>query len=373
MGAFPLLDLVGAPREQGLRHGKEAASKVAHNVSLYLRRFQEWSGIGLPEIRLRAASYARVIEEQDPAYAAIMEGIAEGSGQDLTDVVAINVRYELLYSEFARVGMERNTSPSMPSGCTAFAIEPEASTNGHALLAQNWDWIPEVKGILQRAPVDGVAHLGFTEAGIAGTKIGLNEAKLGLAVNGLVSNEDRWSRLARPFHARCRRILASRSLNEAKAVALDGSRSCSANFLIAQGGPDPEIVDVEAAPGRACELKPRGGYLAHTNHFMDPDRLGIWQPLGVDRPSTQQRYERASALLASLRKRGAISMEDLQAVLRDHEGGLLSICRHADERLAPRDRFATVVSVVMDLDDGTLFLAAGPPCMSPFQRFELEA
>jgi isopenicillin-N N-acyltransferase-like protein len=342
-------------------------------VALYLRRFQEWSGVGLPVLRERAASYARVIEGKDPAYAAIMGGIAEGSGQDLLDIVAINVRYELLYSEFARVGMEGRASPSIPGGCTSFAIEPEASANGHTLLGQNWDWLPEVQGVLQRAPTDGVWHLGFTEAGIAGAKIGLNEAKLGLAVNGLVSNEDRWSRLAPPFHARCRRILGSRSVREAKAAVLNESRSCSANFLIAQGGKDGEVVDVEAAPERACELGPRDGVLAHTNHFVDPERLGIWQPLAGDRPSTQHRYDRASKRLASLRARGAISIEDLQGLLRDHEGGDLSICRHANERMPPRDRFATVVSVVMDLDDRSLFLAAGPPCTAPFQRFELTA
>lgn len=370
---LPLVDLEGDPKEQGLLHGRKAKDRVAHNVSLYLRHFRTWSGVSGRTLRERAASYARVIEEANPEYAAFMDGVAAGSGQDVVDIVAINVRYELLYSEFARVGMEGKAAPSTPGGCTSFAISPERSANGHTLLGQNWDWIPEVQGMLQRASSGGLRHLAFTEAGIVGGKIGMNTAKLGLAVNGLVSNQDSWARLRTPFHVRCWEILGSRSVDEAKARILETERSCSSNFVIAQGGRAPEIVDVESAPRSARELRSRDGYLAHTNHFSDPDGLGIWQPLAGDRPSTYHRYDRATTLLGSLGERGSITIEDMQGLLRDHDGGHLSICRHPDETLAPPNRFATLVSVVMDLDDGVMFLAAGPPCTSPYGRFELEA
>ncbi len=370
--SLPLLDLDGSPRDQGLQHGKAAKDRIAHNISLYLRRFTEWAKVPADELRRRADAYRRVIEETNPDYAAAMEGIAAGSGQALLDVVAINVRYEILYSEFARVGMEEQAAPSAVGGCTSFAIQPEESANGHLLIGQNWDWIPDVQGVLVRARTDGLSQLAFTEAGIAGAKIGLNSAKLGLAINGLVSNRDSWSHLRKPFHVRCWEILASRTVDDARAAIAAVDRSCSANFLIAQAGDGGRVVDIEAAPERICELAPRDGYLAHTNHFSDPDALAIWQPLADDRSSTYFRYERANSMLrACLERRRGVSVVDLKRMLRDHDGGDLSICRHRDATRPVHEHFETVVSVIMDLDDGVMFLASGTPCGARYRRFRL--
>src|SRR5439155_12775577 len=130
-----------------------------------------------------------------------------------------------------------------------------ASTNGHLLLGQNWDWIPQVQGaVLHTLEPDGLETLSFTEAGIVGGKIGLNSAGLGLAINGLLSSADDWSRLELPFHVRCYEILRRRSLAEAVDVVAREKRSCSANFLIAQ---TPDLaVDLEAAPDSIAEIRP---------------------------------------------------------------------------------------------------------------------
>lgn len=51
-----------------------------------------------------------------------MKGIADGSGHDLLDIVALNVRTEINFGLFS-------------DGCTALAWH----TGNHAWLAQNWD------------------------------------------------------------------------------------------------------------------------------------------------------------------------------------------------------------------------------------------
>jgi isopenicillin-N N-acyltransferase like protein len=372
-GSLPLIRLTGGSNEQGQQHGRMAKERIARNVDIYRRKIRDWSGVTEDELRRRSEAYHRVIERASPQYTAAMEGIAAGSGEDLLDIVAINVRYELLYSEFARVGMETPAARSTPGGCTSFAIRPERSANRHMLLGQNWDWIPEIQGILVRAETSQMPYLAFTEAGIAGAKIGLNAAKLGLAVNGLVSNRDLWSHLRTPFHVRCWEILASRTLEDAKASVVESERSCSANFLIAQAGNQGGVVDIEAAPERSCQLTPQDGRLVHTNHFLDPEALGISQPLAGDRPSTYRRRERATSMLGTSGKDGRTSIDDLMELLRDHDGGQLSICRHQDPDRPAHDRYETVVSVVMDLDDRVMFVASGPPCTSEYERFELTA
>src|SRR3989304_4780182 len=130
------------------------------------------------------------------------------------------------------------------------------------------------------------ASLGFTEAGIAGAKIGLNDAGLGLAINGLVSDRDTWSRPKKPFHVRCWEVLAARSLDDALRAVAGSPRSCSSNFLIAKAGTSsPEVVDLELAPDTERRLAPEGGFLCHANHFLETDRLGIRPPPRQDRGS----------------------------------------------------------------------------------------
>ncbi len=369
---LPLVELEGSPRAWGLQHGRAAKAAVGDNVQAYLRRFTEWARISREDVRRRADAYRKVIEDTNPDYAAAMEGIAEGADQDLLDVAAVNVRYEIMYSEFATRGMERRGLAA--GGCTSFALLPELTANGHLLIGQNWDWLPEVRGIVLRArDEDGLARLAFTEAGIAGAKIGLNGAGVGLAINGLVSNRDSWSHLRRPFHVRCWEILAARTLREAERSIEGGARSCSANFLMAHTGPDgPQVSDLETSPDGECRLEPRDGYLAHTNHFLDEKALGVWQPLAEDRPSTFTRYRRIQETLQGWTKAGhKVTIEDLKGMLRDHTSAPNSLCRHADPSLSPDDRYETVVSVIMDLDAKEMYIAPGTPCTARYRRIPL--
>ena len=376
MRDLPLIEVAGTPREQGLWHGAAAEKAVAENVRTYLERFAAVGKVSRAEVHRRASAYRRVIEKASPDYAAAMDGIAEGSGQEILDVVALNVRYEILYSEFAHRGMERALAgPSAVGGCTSFALLPSLTANGHLLIGQNWDWIPEVRGLVVRRR-DGVSpdQLAFTEAGIAGAKIGLNAAGVGLAINGLVSNLDSWSRLRKPFHVRCWEILAARTLPEAELAITSAKRSCSTNFVLAQAGEGGGVVDLEAAPENECRLEPANGFLAHTNHFSDPDALGIWQPLAEDKPSTFDRHRRIQEVLQGWAAKGRkVAVEDLKRLLRDHENAPRSLCRHQDLSLAPELRYETVVSVVMDLDAREMYVASGTPCTARYRKLSLAA
>ncbi len=370
---FLLLRLVGGPREIGQAHGRAATGLVAQNLDLYFRRFADEVGLSRPEVLRRVRRYWESVEEQSPEFASMVEGIAAGAGQSLLDVAAINLRYELLYSEFSRIGQTELGGMPAPAGeCTAFAVLPEASADGHLWMGQNWDWIPGVAGLLQHITrADGLRVLCFTEAGIAGGRIGLNSAGIGLAVNGLLSNEDDWSRLGRPFHLRTWEVLCSTSLPRAAGVVAGGVRSCSANFLIGCAGSPGEgtAVDLEAAPGGICTHHPAAGTLAHANHFRDPGRLGIWQPIVEEKRSTYRRCDRMERLLAGAAALGPIASGALKAALRDHDEPPDSICRHTNPALPEGERYQTVASIIMDLHAGLLYAAAGPPCTHAYEEY----
>lgn len=372
---LPILRLAGGPREIGEAHGREAADLVAHNIEITFRRFAEEAELPRTEVLRRAGIYWEAVREHSPEFAAMSEGIAAGARQPLLEIAALNLRYEFLYGEFSRIGqIELGGAPAPAGECTAFAVMPQASTDGHLRIGQNWDWIPSVAGVLLhvRRP-DGLRVLCFTEAGVAGGKIGLNDAGLGLVINGLLSNEDDWSRLGRPFHARTWKVLSSRTMAEAVEAIAEGERSCSANFLVAQAdGPGAgRALDLEIAPRGLCRQAPVGGLLAHANHFREPDRLGIWQPIVEDRRSTYHRCDRMERLLSDARGPGGIAPEALRHILRDHDEHPDSICRHPNPAHPVSERYQTIVSVVIDLHAGLMHVAAGPPCEQPYREYRL--
>ena len=360
---LPLLRLAGTPYEQGFQHGQALRAAIAQNLDLYFTRFEREAKLPPAEALDRARRYAAAIAEAAPDYHAGMRGIADGSGQSLDRIAALNVRYEILYYQFGQNAVAVRGA----DGCTAFAVAPAASASGHLLIGENWDWIPEVRGaLLHTTDPDGFQTLGFTEAGIFGAKIGLNAAGLGLLINGMTTTADDWSRLSLPFHARCHAILRARTLDDAMEVVTATPRACAANFLIAQA-PD-QIVDIEAAPDRARHWEAASGRLYHTNHFLDPRALGVVEPEIERGPDSQERLDRIRALLSVDRP---LALADLAAALRDQSGLPNAICRRPDLTQPSEERYATVVSIIMDLHTQTLWITDGPPSEREYEVIAL--
>jgi isopenicillin-N N-acyltransferase-like protein len=372
MAALPIIELPGTPHDDGVAHGRAAGAAIAENLRIYFDRFQREAKLTAAQTRERGLLYLAVIDREAPEYGAAMRGVAEGAGIPLDDIAVLNARYEILYSQYAAINQAAAHPHGIPAGgCTAFAVTSEASADGHLYLGQNWDWFPAVRGVVLRRRGDGPAIAAFTEAGIVGGKIGMNGWGLGLVINGLLSSRDDWSLLRTPFHVRTWRILHARRLRDAVRVVTDELRSCSANFIIGQRGEPAEVVDIEAAPHATCALAPQGGVLAHANHFEDPGRLDVWQPLAEEKTSTYQRAARMQALLAEGARTRSLDAGAIMTILRDHQGHPDSVCRHPNPRLPEEERVESVVSVVEDLTAGRFYVAAATPCTTPFVEIPL--
>jgi len=372
MPELPVLELPGAPHADGLAHGSACGAAIAENLEIYYDRFQREARLTPQETRERARMYLAVIDREEPAYGEAMRGVAEGAGISLDDVAVLNARYEILYSQYSSINQAEAEPRGIPAGgCTAFAVAPEVSADGHLYLGQNWDWFPAVRGVVLRRAVGETRVVAFTEAGIVGGKIGMNTHGLGLVINGLLSSQDDWSHLRTPFHVRTWRILHARSLREATRAVTDELRACSANFLIGQADGVAAVVNIEAAPGATCTLAPENGVLAHANHFTDADRLQVWQPLAEEKTSTYRRADRMHRLLTEGARRRTLHAATLMDILRDHEGRPDSLCRHPNPALPEEERVETVVSVVEDLTAGRFYVAGGTPCTTPFVEIPL--
>lgn len=371
--SLPFVDLAGDAGEQGLGHGRALAAAIAHNIELYFDRFEREAGLRRAAAIARTRKYLDALGERAADYVAAMRGIAEGSGLPYAEIAVLNLRYELLYYQYGTVKaaeaarqLAQGDLPR-PDGCTSFALLPEATQCGRLLLGQNWDWIPHTRCALLRVrEADGFAYLGFTEAGIAGAKIGMNSAGVALCINGMLSTEDDWSRFSLPFHWRCRAILRSRNFEAAVAVVAGEARACTTNFLVAQA--PGRVVDLEAAPERLGRIVCSEGCLAHANHFEDPAGLGVEEPPSLTRHFSRNRAKRLSDLLRAGRP---WTLPALKSALCDHEGRPNSVCRHRDENLPEIEQVRTVSSIVMDPGAGRLWASDGPPCESAYREYAL--
>lgn len=356
---LPLIHLTGSAYDQGLQHGEALRERVRHNRDVYFERFAREVRLSREQVIVRARHALATIERAGPAYADGMRGVAEASGLPLDEVAALNVRYEILYYQFG--------ANALADGCTSFAILPESSANGHLLIGENWDWIPQVRGaLLHTVEPDGLETLTFTEAGIVGGKLGLNSAGLGLAINGLTTTDDDWARPVMPFHVRCYAVLRARSFDAAAEIIGGTPRACSGNFMLAQA-PD-RAIDLEAAPDALGVVPPTGGCVVHANHFERPDELGVVEPPDEKVPHTYHRQRRLDALL---RAQLPVGIAQIQAALRDHLEHPYSVCRHEDPAEPPEEHYLTVVSAVMDLHALELHISDGPPCRSAYHTYSI--
>ena len=364
---LPVIEVPSEPEARGRAHGEAARERIAHNVEVYFERFEQEALLPRAEVLSRAEVWWARLESAFPDEATAIRGIAEGSGRTLLEIVALNVRYELLYSQFTAKAMSGELAAD---GCTAFAALPEATETAHTLIGQNWDWIPEVQGVVIREQLEGGGEvLAFSEAGIDGGKIGLNSHGIGLAINGITSTQDVWGGETMPFHVRCRRIL--RQLDHASAVACvtETEHACAANYLIAQSaqeGSSALAIDIEVAPHTRWLVAPRSGTIVHTNHFVEPEAAGVEEPPSDFRVHSIHRRARLQALLDGPEPAG---VERMMTHLRDHDGHPNSVCRHPDPS---RDAsYRTVASVIMDLDEGAMWISDGPPCEGEYQELSL--
>ncbi|KAK6396801.1 hypothetical protein LTR65_008699 [Meristemomyces frigidus] len=188
----------GTPYEIGLKHGQEAKVQVSRSMKFYAGMFQETAKMSWPKVQDLAMTFEPVMRRKWPAYLEEMNGVAEGAGVELADIIALNVRTEIAFGLFS-------------DGCTALSWK----TNDASFLAQNWDWMEAQKEnlIILTIEQQGKPTIKMvTEAGLIG-KIGLNSAGVGVCLNAIRVKGMDPTRI--PCHLGLRMVLESNSREEA--------------------------------------------------------------------------------------------------------------------------------------------------------------
>src|SRR5437870_2378020 len=110
----------GTSYQRGRQYGRQAAPRIRLSVQAYQQTFAHYAGWDWPTVRREAARFEAPIGKVMPAYLEELRGIADGAGLDLADVLAINVRTEVMYAAKARQAPGTATQP-LPAECSAFA------------------------------------------------------------------------------------------------------------------------------------------------------------------------------------------------------------------------------------------------------------
>lgn len=174
-----------------------------------------------------AARYVQPLERIAPQYLEEIRGIAEGAQSSFLDILALNIRTEIMFGLFSDV----TEAPS--DGCTSLGwLAPSGS-----FLAQNWDWMPEQGPNLilchVSQPGTGIPDFSMvTEAGIMG-KIGLNAMGVGCCLNAIKCRGVDTAKL--PIHFALRKVLESPSRAAAVEAIKRAGVAGSGHILIGDG------------------------------------------------------------------------------------------------------------------------------------------
>lgn len=383
---FPELTIVGAPYERGRQYGAAVTHLIDHSIASYARLFAYRRGMDWAASQEAARAYLPVLREVAPDLLEEMRGIADGAGKQLGEILALNVRTELM----AGIGQgvvhpgwpaarARNLAAGVPAHpddgvaagarpvddgeCTTAAAQPAATAGGTTVLAQTWDWQGDQRGacVLLRVRAPGEPEiLTMTEAGMV-AKVGLNGAGVAVGLNLLRSLAD-GREVGMPVHVLLRKMLQAPSFAAARAMA--DMAPAAGSSCITLAGAAGELVSLEISPAGVAEVPADGGLLAHANHCLDAGAAGGECAIDPATTTTRERHSRALELLQA--GRGRLEIADFQAILRDHDGDPRCICRHPDPRLAPVDRGESVCGIVIDLGARVMYVAPDVPCTVAF-------
>ncbi|KAJ0420500.1 AAT-domain-containing protein [Aspergillus carlsbadensis] len=334
----------GSPREIGKQHGAAAATQIARCIDFYAGMFAKTSSLGWKDVLALAESFAERIKNAWPGFYEEMEGIAEGSGRSILDIVALNVRTEIAFGCFS-------------DGCTSLSWQSDE----HSFLAQNWDWQPAQKQnliVLEIRPLDETKPTikMITEAGIIG-KIGFNSAGVGVCLNAIRAHGMDEARL--PVHLALRMALECTSTAQAVDALKKYGVASSAHILIA-----------DSVTSAGCEVTSKTiavlpmddrGRIIHSNHLL------LEHPGVVDTAWLKDspfRVERMLKLTDCLVEGGAakLTWDGIQSLFVDRENAPAAICRSGE--------IETLFNIVMDLKARRAVVRVGRPDLVE-ERFEL--
>ncbi len=338
----------GSPREMGRQIGDAVGEQVRGFCQQALEHVNRTVAVTSELADAVVRDSLSAAEQYSPEMVQELRGVAEASGVTLEQVMLLQVRNQF--------------TEGMDHACTALSLAPRATRSGSALVAQNWDNDPaldEFTIVLTRRPTGKPAIMNVTQAGLI-SYLGFNAAGIGVCVNTLPAP----SRPAGvPHYFTLRGVYEATCLEDAVAAVHRARRAIPANMMMAtpQGPANLEITIDDVHVLRDSQA------LTHTNHCLHPELHAVNDQF-PELIESHPRKRRIDALLLDAGE--MLSLEQVKAVLSDHQDFPRSICRHPNDD--PRFGFMTsVFSIIIDVEQRAMHVTRGNPCSQPYETYQL--
>ena len=348
----PLLEITGTPHERGRQQGEGARTQIFSTLDRYRDLLPRVINIDWEAGIREARKFLPYAEEAFPEFIEEIRGIAEGANVSFDEVWTLNC-YEGLPDSRQQIW-----------GCTSMAVRGDQTAEGHVFIAHNEDWSTVDKDnvyLIRARPDNGLPFIGMTYGPLL-VNIGLNAEGIGVAIDSVYPTD---SGVGVPRILCSRAVLNAHTIGEAIRECVPKLRAGGYSYLLAD--PNGELYCVETSATTHDILYGEEGWLVHTNHYVSSKMRALEQPGTY--AGSHVSFNRARRLLRE--ELGQISVESLQAVLRDHVNFPNSICLHPDPTEPEPERGQTLVSLVMDLTERVMWAAPGPPCEGDYVAYRL--
>ncbi|KAL5093703.1 hypothetical protein Trisim1_010433 [Trichoderma cf. simile WF8] len=417
--------LRGLPYERGHTHGEQARQKILDSLAHYHApgKLLPWE----TSLRIIKEVYLPGIEKYFPEALPELQGIADGAGVDLDEILFLNARYDLARvrgSTIRPCPSSSNTNPSKAAvnghgtqngdnrsqravlgddisdmqelqECTTAGFLAESMSNGDIILAQNWDmsanvYLKDTAVYLEIHPdasEDLPAMFVMTEAGQLG-RSGFNSAGLGVCASSLMSTEDYFpldlslppgspQEPLLPMSLVRRQFLHNTNFANALINVKNAPRHLSNKLIV--GTADNFIMSLEITPGAVHLGYPSNGdnFVVASNHFTSESfQASQWN----DRYPGGSSWFRAVRVAQRVRPSNnkQLTEEKITEAFCDHLSLPSSVCQHMEDctvKNVPdypyKGAQTTLAHVRYNLTKRTTSVCKGPPCMGKFDQYSL--
>jgi isopenicillin-N N-acyltransferase-like protein len=332
----------GKPRERGKRYGTAFKAEIRGFLDREIYRAFSQKAPSRDECLRYAAACGREVKAWSPVIWEELEGAAEGAGVKVEELVLANLHEELWH---------KGVLPEIEK-CTAIAVGPPDTADGHTYVGQTWDWMPSVYGLSQmvhwKREEGGPTLLGYAYPGLwAGA--GLNSAGLSLTWTSGDGMGIAGPRVGVPSYLLIAGMLYQATLKDALEEARRAKHAGWFTFVIADG--EGRLANVEGTP-QELSIEEHRGSLARVSYGSKQIRK--------DPERQHERVKDVAVQLAALR--GKLDRKALGGVFASHAEGGKRVCCHPN----------TIDVMIFDNTTREAWLSRGPACEPAWKRFSFD-
>jgi isopenicillin-N N-acyltransferase-like protein len=215
--------------------------------------------------------------------------------------------------------------------------------------------------VIKRRPTGKPANMTWGQAGLI-AYMGLNDAGLGVAMNAIPGT---MNVEGLPWYFTVRGVYEATDISGVNEAIdrMDRARPGNLGMITQEGAVDFEVMAGKHRMVRGDD----DGLMVHTNHCLHPELAAVNENATLY-GQTFERKARSHSILNS--RSGKVGVDDVKAILSDHDNHPTSICRHPnDNPNAGSDR--SVISMIAEPDAGRMHVTNGNPCENPYEVYEL--